>query len=252
MSATCLRAGRRPLDVEKCCCIVPRFLTQRRAQEPTRNRARVEAAQSRRPKTTQKGSALPPTPRLLLPSTRARAARRAQPRTTAAPRCLQWPLRVRDCVFDTALQRGGARRAKGHPHSDTCLSSVVRRLHQPLLLRVRRAVCSGLCHSLRALCPLRRARSGCSGRALPASQWCCHIPSMSPDRRLSSLILSMRILGCTVVNCPCGEQVGGALSLRVQQLNVQCETKVQRRRRATGHPSKEPTAPYFCRNFHRE
>ena len=126
---------------------------------------------SRRPKTTQKGSALPPTPRLLLPSTRARAARRAQPRTTAAPRCLQWPLRVRDCVFDTALQRGGARRAKGHTHSDTCLSSVVRRLHQPLLLRVRRAVCSGLCHSLRALCPLRRARSGCSARALPASQW---------------------------------------------------------------------------------
>ena len=59
MSATCLRAGRRPLDVEKCCCIFPRFLTQRRSQEPTRNRARVEAAQSRRPKTTQKGSALP-------------------------------------------------------------------------------------------------------------------------------------------------------------------------------------------------
>ena len=117
------------------------------------------------------------TPRLLiLPWTRARAARRAQPRTTAAPRCLQWPLRVRDCVFDTALQRGGARRAKMQPHSDTCLSSVVRRLHQPLLLRVRRAVCSGLCHSLRALCPLRRARSGCSARALPASQWCCHIP----------------------------------------------------------------------------
>ena len=172
MSATCLRAGRRPLDVEKCCCIVPRFLTQRRAQEPTRNRARVEAAQSRRPKTTQKGSALPPYSTFtILPWTRARAARRAQPRTTAAPRCLQWPLRVRDCVFDTALQRGGARRAKGHPHSDTCLSSVVRRLHQPLLLRVRRAVCSGLCHSLRALCPLRRARSGCSARALPASQW---------------------------------------------------------------------------------
>ena len=47
MSATCLRAGRRPLDVEKCCCIVPRFLmTQRRAQEPTRNRARVEAARA--------------------------------------------------------------------------------------------------------------------------------------------------------------------------------------------------------------
>mmetsp|Transcript_6531 Transcript_6531/g.19653 ORF Transcript_6531/g.19653 Transcript_6531/m.19653 type:complete len:104 (+) Transcript_6531:309-620(+) len=37
----------------------------------------------------------------------------------------------------------------------------------------------------------------------------------------------MRILGCTVVNCPCGEQVGGALSLRVQQLNVQCETKTK-------------------------
>jgi regulator of protease activity HflC (stomatin/prohibitin superfamily) len=33
--------------------------------------------------------------------------------------------------------------------------------------------------------------------------------------------------GCTVVNCPCGEQVGGALSLRVQQLNVQCETKTK-------------------------
>ena len=62
---------------------------------------------------------------------------------------------------------------------------------------------------------------------------------MSPDTTL----VSMRILGCTVVNCPCGEQVGGALSLRVQQLNVQCETKVQRRRRATGHPSSRSQQP---------
>eukprot|EP00793_Prasinoderma_coloniale_P003964 PRCOL_00006805-RA len=33
--------------------------------------------------------------------------------------------------------------------------------------------------------------------------------------------------GCNCVNCPLGEQVVGALSLRVQQLNVQCETKTK-------------------------